>query len=60
MPQEIEYTKALNPHSVELKRSNKGEVSWTVKAYGDTPRESKVKAEQVHDELLEKYKKEEA
>ena len=56
-PEGTSYTKALNPHSVVIKTSAKGDVSWEVKCYGDTPDESKDMAIKIFDELKAKYSK---
>lgn len=54
---DVEYTKALNPHSVTLKMSAKGETTWEVKVYGEYPEESKEQALRIHKELCVEYNK---
>lgn len=51
----IEYTKALNPDSVELALGAKGEVKFTVKSYAGTVEEAKEKATAIFDSLFKQY-----
>lgn len=51
----IEYTKALNPDSVEIVLGAKGEIKFTVKSYAGTIEEAKENATTVFDKLFKQY-----
>lgn len=51
----IEYTKALNPDSVEIALGAKGEVKFTVKSYAGTVKEAREKATEIFDSLFNQY-----
>lgn len=40
------------PHSIEIKTTSKGEVSFTVKAYGATAEEAETTVKQLYDWCL--------
>ena len=43
------------PNSVEVKRSGKGEISWSIKAYGVTLNEAMEEANVTQKKLIETY-----
>lgn len=43
------------PNSVEIKRSGKGEISWNIKAYGETLNEALEETNDVQKKLIETY-----
>jgi hypothetical protein len=45
----------LKPHSVEVKTSAKGEVSWSCKVYADDPMDALNQAVALHDELCKRF-----
>ena len=51
----VQVTKALNPNSVEIKMSAKGEPTFNVKAYGETTKEAMIEAINIFDKLKQKY-----
>ena len=51
----VEATKDLNPNSVELTLGAKGDVSFKVKAYGETTDEARQEVTKIFDELRTKY-----
>ena len=48
-------TSVEKPNSVEIKRSGKGEISWNIKAYGETLNEALNEANDTQKKLIETY-----
>ena len=55
MKDDVQVTKVLNPNSVEIKMSAKGEPTFNVKAYGETTKEAMREAIDIFDKLKQKY-----
>ena len=55
MSDEVQYTKALNSNSVEIKMSAKGDATFNVKTYGETTKEAMLEAINIFDKLKQKY-----
>lgn len=51
----VQYTEALNPNSVEIKMSAKGEATFNVKSYGKNTEEAMKEAIEIFDKLKRKY-----
>lgn len=55
MKEEKKVVMSERPNSVEIKRSGKGEISWNIKAYGETLNEATKEVNAAHINLIETY-----
>ena len=55
MSEKTVVTSVEKPHSIEIKKSAKGEISWNVKCYGGTLKEALEESKLIVEELNEEY-----
>jgi len=54
-PDNIQYTDAVKPHSIEISTTSKGLVSWCIKIYCEDPEETLERILKIHNDLCQRF-----